>query len=104
MTRERSYVDVHERKQRQRREDRVQLVVIGDVEYADLGVPPRHSPKMPPFAGALQYFSASLLLCLQFFEFSIVEPEWNIHIHPNTIEHRCLLRSGRTGAACPDRA
>jgi hypothetical protein len=67
--RKRHHGDLHERKERQRREDRVQLVMVCHVEYRDVGVLPGDAPQMPPLAAALQLLGAGFLFGLQPFEF-----------------------------------
>src|SRR5262245_32203764 len=57
--------DLHEGEERKRREQRVQLVMVGSIEDADVGVLPGNPPQMPPFAGALELLRTFLLLRLQ---------------------------------------
>jgi len=67
MTAERRDLNFHERKERQSGKDIVQLLCAGHVEYADVGVAPRHSPQMTPDACALQILCTRTFRLLQRF-------------------------------------
>ena len=64
---------------------------------------PAIAPEMRPLARALQLLRAGLLLGLQRVEAGRVDVVRRAHVHADMVEHRVLLRRGRTGAACRGR-
>jgi hypothetical protein len=87
MTAEWRDLNFHERKERQSGQDIVQILCAGHVEYADVGVVPRHSPQMTPDTCALQILCTRTFRLLQRvgpFGRHIV---WNPHIHFDMKQH-----------------
>src|SRR6478752_5298792 len=61
VSRQRGHHDPHECKQRQLPQDGMQLVVVGDVEDAEIRILPGYPPNVAPFARPLQLLAVGLL-------------------------------------------
>ena len=94
MPAERHYFHLHERKERQARQDVMKLGIAFDIEDADVRVAADDAPDVSPFAGTLQLLEAIFFACLEAVGFFLVEAQRDMNIHLDHGEHdlRSLAR------------
>ncbi len=81
----------HVREERQVPQQLVQLLVVGDVEDAEVRVGTDHAPEVHPLSDSLELLAVGLLAGQELFPTGQVERE--VHVHANGDEHQAGSRT-----------